>query len=220
MIQKVCTRRPFIKNTALSSVALSTPSVMTFAAEALIGPPMSRPKISLAQWSLHRAFEEGQLKAVDFAGITKNDYGIEAVEKEDINVHIENHGLHTSDGAFIVDIIKEVDNPHLGTLPDFGNWCLNAEWGSTANNKCTEVYDPYQGVANFLPFAKGVSAKSYSFEEQGDETGMGYKRLLQMVKNTGYEGYIGIEYEGEELSEDQGIKATKALIEKVWKELD
>ena len=79
-----------------------------------------------------------------------SDYGA----KENINVLIENHGLHTSDGKFMTSIIKEVNNKHLGTLPDFGNWCLNAKWGSTQNNKCTEMYDPYQGVSRFFTICK------------------------------------------------------------------
>ncbi len=145
-----------------------------------------------------------------------SDYGA----KENINVLIENHGLHTSDGKFMTSIIKQVDNKHLGTLPDFGNWCLNAKWGSTQNNKCTEMYDPYQGVADFLPYAKGVSAKSYNFDTNGNETFLDYRRLLKTVKDSGFDGYIGIEYEGEKLSEPEGIKATKALIEKVWLNLE
>jgi sugar phosphate isomerase/epimerase len=140
-------------------------------------------------------------------------------EKEGIHVLIENHGLHTSDGAFIVDIIKQVDNPYLGTLPDFGNWCLSKEWGSTQNNQCTNVYDRYKGVEEFLPYAKGVSAKSYAFDTDGNETIIDYGRLLKTVKDSKFDGYIGIEYEGEKLSEPEGIKTTKALIEKVWKNL-
>ncbi|MBT8294434.1 MAG: sugar phosphate isomerase/epimerase, partial [Eudoraea sp.] len=145
-----------------------------------------------------------------------SDYGA----KENINVLIENHGLHTSDAKFITSIIKEVNHPNLGTLPDFGNWCLNAKWGSTQNDKCTEMYDPYEGVTEFLPFAKGVSAKSYNFDGNGNETFLDYGRLLKIVKDSGFKGFIGIEYEGEKLSEPEGIKATKALIEKVWLNLE
>jgi hypothetical protein len=82
------------------------------------------------------------------------------------------------------------------------------------------MYDPYQGLADFLPYAKGVSAKSYNFDANGNETFLDYGRLLKTVKDSGFVGYIGIEYEGEKLSEPEGIKATKALIEKVFKNLD
>ncbi|MEM7382388.1 MAG: hypothetical protein AAF361_14515 [Bacteroidota bacterium] len=97
---------------------------------------------------------------------------------------------------------------------------MNAEWGSTKDNNCTEVYDPYQGVADFLPFAKGVSAKTYAFDESGNESILDYKKMLKLVKDSGFEGYIGIEYEGEELSETDGIMATKKLIENTWNSLD
>ncbi len=140
--------------------------------------------------------------------------------KENINVIVENHGLHTSNGEFMTSIIKEVENPYLGTLPDFGNWCLNAKWGSTQNNRCTEVYDRYKGVSEFLPYAKGVSAKSYAFDENGNETIIDYQKMLKIVKDSGFDGYIGIEFEGENMPEPDGIRATKALIERVWKGLE
>lgn len=136
--------------------------------------------------------------------------------KENINILIENHGLYSSDGAWVAGIIKEVDQSNFGTLPDFGNWCLNEKWGSTQNNKCTEVYNRAQGLKDFLPYAKGVSAKSYQFDEKGDETTIDYKELLHIVKTSEFDGYIGIEYEGEDLSESEGIRSTKRLITKLW----
>jgi len=132
--------------------------------------------------------------------------------KEDINVLIENHGLYSSDGAWVAGIIKELNMPNFGTLPDFGNWCLNEKWGSTQGNKCTEAYDRYQGLKDFLPYAKGVSAKSYAFDELGNETSIDFEKMMSIVKNSDFDGYIGIEYEGEQLSEPDGIKATKSLL--------
>ena len=140
-------------------------------------------------------------------------------EKEGINVLVENHGLHTSNAVFVLDIIKKVNNPFLGTLPDFGNWCLSSKWGSTQGNRCDEVYDRYDGVKEFLPYAKGVSAKSYAFDEDGYETIIDYKKMLKIIKDSGFKGYIGVEFEGGDMSEPEGIKATKALLERVWSEL-
>jgi L-ribulose-5-phosphate 3-epimerase len=278
-------------------------------------------KISLAQWSIHRALESGKLKAEDFVAIAKNDFGISAVEyvnqfyvdhatdeafwkrmrakadslgvksllimvdnegdlgnpnaterkkavenhfkwvdaakilgchsirinafgegskeevktalvdalqqlcayasKDSINVLIENHGLYSSDGQWIADVIKKVNMANCGTLPDFGNWCTAVKWGSTERGKdCAEVYDRYQGVAEMLPFAKGVSAKSYEFNEQGDETVIDYSKMLMLVKEAkDFSGYVGVEYEGSPLSEEDGIRATKALLEKTWREI-
>lgn len=144
----------------------------------------------------------------------------EYAARDGIQVLIENHGLHTSDARFIIEIIREVDNPNLGTLPDFGNWCLSSEWGSTQDGQCQEMYDPLKGVQSFLPYARGVSAKSYAFDAAGYETLIDYPALLGLVKASGYDGYIGIEYEGLGLSEPEGIRATKKLIEKVWSTLE
>lgn len=313
-------RRTFLKNAAWSTTALTLGGLQACSTNNT--PKMDTPKtipplkLSLAQWSLNRAFFANELDAKDFASITKNDYGIAAVEyvnsfykelgtneafwqdmknrsdqvgvknllimvddegdlgdtndiarktaaknhrkwihaakilgchsirvnafsngdkaaahaalvdgmgqlctyaaKENINILIENHGLFSSDGKFITQVIQEVNLPNFGTLPDFGNWCLNEKWGSTQNNKCNEVYDRYQGVKDFLPYAKGYSAKSYKFDKNGDETIIDYYKMLQIAKDGGYDGYIGIEFEGETMKEPEGIRATKALLEKVW----
>jgi sugar phosphate isomerase/epimerase len=276
-------------------------------------------KISLAQWSIHRALDSGVLKAENFAAIAKNDFGINAVEyvnqfykghasdrafwekmravadslevkslvmmvddegdlgnpdpeerikavenhfkwvdaahilgchsirinafgegskeevqramidalkelctyaaKDSINVLIENHGLYSSDGQWIVGIMEGVDMPNVGTLPDFGNWCTGTKWGSIQEGKdCKEEYDLYKGVREILPFARGVSAKSYAFNDQGDETKIDYSKMMQIVKESGFTEYIGIEYEGSQLSERDGIMATKFLLEKIAKE--
>jgi L-ribulose-5-phosphate 3-epimerase len=283
--------------------------------------PYKELKISLAQWSIHRAIEKGEIKAEDFAYIAKNDFGISAVEyvnsfykehaedssywkqmrtsaealgvtsllmmvdeegdlgnpnpeernkavenhykwvnaasilgchsirinafgegtkeevqvamvdalkklcayaaKANMNVLIENHGLYSADGKWVAEIMRQVNLPNVGTLPDFGNWCTSHKWGSTEPGKeCTTVYDRYQGVSETLPFAKGVSAKSYVFDDAGEEKVIDYTNMLKLVKDSDFSGYIGIEYEGSPLSEPEGIKATKALLEKTWQKLN
>ena len=139
--------------------------------------------------------------------------------QENINIIIENHGLYSSDANLITEIIREVGMPNFGTLPDFGNWCMSAKWGSTMI-ECENSFDIYEGVKTFLPYAQGVSAKAYNFDENGEIPQIDYRKMLQIVKDSDFEGYIGIEYEGENLSEHEGILATKALIEKVWGELE
>ena len=276
-------------------------------------------KISLAQWSIHRALDSGKLKAENFAAIAKNDFGISAIEyvnqfykdhasdrafwekmratadslevksllimvdnegdlgnpnseermkavenhfkwvdaahilgchsirinafgegskdevqramidalkklcayaaKDSINVLIENHGLYSSDGQWIAEIMKGVNMANVGTLPDFGNWCTGAKWGSTEEGKdCNEEYDRYKGVEEIMPFARGVSAKSYAFDERGEETKIDYRKMAKILNQSDFSGYIGIEYEGSQLSEYEGIVATKALLEKIGKE--
>jgi hypothetical protein len=70
-----------------------------------------------------------------------------------------------------------------------------------------------------MPYAKGVSAKSHAFDASGNETKSDYLRLMKIVKAAGYKGFVGIEYEGSELSEKDGVIATKKLLEKVFAEL-
>ena len=131
-----------------------------------------------------------------------------------LNVVVENHGSESSKGFWVADVMKQVGLANVGTLPDFGNFCISHPWGTT-QEKCEEAYDRYKGVEELLPFAKGaVSAKSYDFDENGEQPKIDYKRLLDLVKASGFKGYIGIEYEGFTQPEDEGIRRTKALLDK------
>lgn len=124
--------------------------------------------------------------------------------KLDMNVIVENHGGLSSNGKWLAGVMKLVDLPNCGTLPDFGNF---------------HDYDRYLGVEETMPFAKAVSAKSHDFDEAGNETRTDYKKMMKIVLAHGYHGYCGIEYEGGKLSEAEGIMATKKLLERVRDEL-
>jgi sugar phosphate isomerase/epimerase len=266
-------------------------------------------KISLAQWSLHRAMFSKQLDNLDFAKVAKNDYGITAVEyvnqffkdkakdtaylaemkkrardhgvesrlimidgegalgdadearrkqavenhykwveaakflgcfcirvnaqssgsydeqmeraadglrrltefgaQHKIAVIVENHGGLSSNGQWLSAVMKKVNHPLCGTLPDFGNFDLGGG----------KQYDRYQGVIELMPFAKAVSAKSHDFDAEGNETHTDYRRMMKIVLDAGYHSFIGIEYEGNVMSEPDGIRATKRLLERVHDEM-
>ncbi len=129
----------------------------------------------------------------------------------DMQVIVENHGGLSSNGKWLTSVIKRADMPNLGTLPDFGNFCL--DWSH--RDEPDAWYDRYQGVAEMMPYAKAVSAKSYDFDEQGNETTIDYQRMLKIVTDAGYHSFVGIEYEGGRLSEPDGIRATKALLDRI-----
>jgi len=285
------------------------------AASVVAGTPAARAqsdepfRISLAQWSLHRAIRAGELDPLDFPGFARERFGLEAVEYvsqlfpdeagdfewlgelrrraddrgvrsllimideegvlgdadegvrrraverhfkwlpaarflgchsirvnaagtgpagevqrrvaeslhrlavmgEDygLDVIVENHGGHSSNGAWLAETIRMADHPAVGTLPDFGNFT-----GSDG-----ETYDRYRGVKELMPFARAVSAKSYSFDEDGEERTIDFHRMLRIVHGAGYRGHVGIEFEGEDLGEPEGIRRTLALLERVRAEL-
>ena len=116
--------------------------------------------------------------------------------------------------------MKEINLPNCGTLPDFGNFCINVSYGSINAEECEDIYDIYKGVAELLPYAKGVSAKSYDFDENGDQPLIDYYKMMKVVKDGGYQGYIGVEFEGESMSEIEGIEATRRLILKAAGQLN
>lgn len=138
--------------------------------------------------------------------------GTYAAEKG-VNVLVENHGGLSSDAALLARVMEETGMENVGTLPDFGNFCLKREGGARWGAPCVEEYDRYGGVEELMPYAKGVSGKSYAFDENGNETSMDYYKLIQIVKDSGYEGYIDVEFEGPEADPIPGILATKKLIE-------
>ncbi|MRI00928.1 TIM barrel protein [Kriegella sp. EG-1] len=135
---------------------------------------------------------------------------------KNIEILVENHGGLSSNGAMHAAVMEEVNMDNCGSLPDFGNFCITRKKDSW---ECAEMYDIYKGVTELMPHAMAVSAKSNDFDENGNEVNIDYKKMLQIVKDAGYTGFIGVEYEGKELSEAEGIIATKDLMLKVAKEL-
>ncbi len=302
-------RRSFLRSAAATGAAIGLAtggSPILLAAEETKKPLF---KISLAEWSFHRALFDKQMDNLDFPIIAKRDYGIDGVEyvnvffkdkakdtayltdlkkrcddngvtsvlimcdaegdlgdpdgakrteavenhykwveaakflgchsirvnarstgsydeqleraadglrrlsefggKHDINVIVENHGGLSSNGAWLAAVMKNVNLPNCGTLPDFGNFQMSpGEW-----------YDKYQGVRELMPYAKGVSAKSHVFDAAGNEAEIDYIKMMKIVLDAGYHGYVGIEWEGETPSEAEGVRLTKALLERVRDEL-
>lgn len=143
----------------------------------------------------------------------------EFAANHNMNVIVENHGQHSSNGAWVAAIIKEINNPFCGTLPDFGNFCVRRRDGDLWESPCVEQYDKYKGVEELLPYAKGISAKAFEFDENGNETTIDFFKMFNLVKKSGYSGFVGIEYEGNQLSEDEGIRKTKKLLEQVREKL-
>lgn len=139
---------------------------------------------------------------------------------KNINILCENHGWLSSDAEKLMQAIKDVNMANCGTLPDFGNWCTKRKDAGAKWGECEEVYpDIYRGTALMMAAAKAVSAKSYDFDEDGNETTIDFTKMLQIVKDAGYTGFVGVEYEGNLLDETAGIKATKDLLIKAAKEV-
>jgi len=152
------------------------------------------------------SYEEQQKLAADGLRMLC-EYG----DTQKINILVENHGGFSSNGEWLSGVMEMVDHKRVGTLPDFGNFTIDRQTG--------ETYDRYKGVELLMPYAKGVSAKTNVFDEEGNEANMDYYRLMKIVDDSGYKGFVGIEFEGSELSEREGVIATKNLLEKVFKTL-
>ena len=154
------------------------------------------------------------MAAID--GLTKLS---EYAEKQGINVLVENHGGYTSNGAWLADVMKRINRPNCGTLPDFGNFCQTIGYGSINSKNCKDPYDIYKGLKELMPYAKAVSAKSFDFDENGNQPKIDYYKMMKIVKEAGYNGFVGVEYEGSNKSEIEGIALTRDLLLKVGKQL-
>ena len=139
----------------------------------------------------------GQMQAAAIDGLSKLS---EYAAGFGINVIVENHGGNSSIGRWLSEIMKAVNRPNIGTLPDLGNFY---------------EYDRYIGVKDMMPFAKGVSGKTHEFDQDGNETVIDYPKMMKIISDSGFKGYIDVEYEGNKLNEDEGVKASIALVEKV-----
>ncbi len=158
--------------------------------------------------------DEVAVAAID--GLSKlSDYA----KKHGINILVENHGGYTSNGAWLADVMKRVGKENCGTLPDFGNFCMTIGYGSINDPNCKDPYDIYKGVHELMPYAKAVSAKSYDFDENENQPKIDYLKMMNIVKDAGYTGFVGVEFEGGNVSEEKGIELTKNLLLKVGNEI-
>jgi sugar phosphate isomerase/epimerase len=145
------------------------------------------------------SFEEQQKRAAD--GLARLcQYGA----KHRMNILVENHGHLSSNGKWLAGVMQMVNMPNCGTLPDFGNFY---------------DYDRYEGVAEMMPYAKAVSAKTHDFNPDGTDSVVDYRRMLKIVLDAGYHDYLGIEFEGDKTPEREGIRLSKTLLEKLRFEL-
>lgn len=174
--------------------------------------------------------DTGTPEEIAKAGIEGYSKLLEYGDKNDLDIIVENHVGISCNGKWLAGIMKQVNHKRAGVLPDFGNFCIKRTLPATQDiagymaTKCLEEYDKYQGMAELMPYAKGVSAKTHKFDANGNETEIDFVRMFDIIRKSGFKGIVGIEYEGGlmqaygqpgYLSNEDGIKATKKLIERV-----
>ena len=193
-------------------------------AAAVLGCPMIRVNIE----------GEGNPSDVAKAAVDSLSRLIEYGKKQQIDVIVENHVGISCNGAWLAGVMKELNNPHGGTLADFGNFCVNRTKPETYDiagymkTKCLEEYDRYLGITEIMPYAKGVHAKTHLFDNSGNDLETDFYRMFKIIKKSGYRGWVSIEYEGglmkmynkdnRYLDDYAGVTATKALVEKAGSE--
>lgn len=137
--------------------------------------------------------------------------------EQGVTILIENHGGISNNGAWLVQLLERLSDKEVKALPDFDNWCTARANGQIWGAECIERYDRYQGMAELMPYAQSLSVKSFEFDTEGNETVMDYPKLFDIIQESEYDGYLGIEYEGDDLPSREGIEKTRALAERVWK---
>ena len=157
---------------------------------------------------------DGTEDEIKTAGVDSLGQLSEYASQHNINVVVENHGGLSSNVDWLVSVLSEVNMDNCGALPDFGNFCIEKQQNEAGEEECVNEYDRYKGVELLMPYAKGgVSAKAKKFDDQGNEVNTDYTRMMKIVKDAGFSGYIGIEYENDIADEeDNGIMKTKELL--------
>lgn len=158
------------------------------------------------------AYGEGTPEEVKTAAVDGLGRLAEFAKPFDMNIIVENHGGISSNGKWLADVMKQIDMDNCGTLPDFGNFCIER-----SEDGCKEEYDRYKGVKEMMPYAKAVSAKTNDFNAEGDEIHTDFYKMMDIVLDAGYHSWVGIEYEGDEDDEYSGIRKSHALLEKIQK---
>ena len=189
-------------------------------AAAIIGCPMIRVNV------------EGEGAPADVAKAAVDSLGklIEYGRKQNVDVIVENHVGISCNAGWLAGVMKQVNSKHCGTLADFGNFCINRTKPETNDiagymkTKCIDEYDRYKGIEELMPYAKGVHAKSHVFDTNGDDTETDFYKMFKIIKNSGFNGWVSIEYEGglfkmytkdsKYLDDYAGVTATKKLVEK------
>jgi L-ribulose-5-phosphate 3-epimerase len=103
---------------------------------------------------------------------------LEYARPANIDILIENHGGASSDPDTLVAVMKAVNNPHFGTLPDYGNVNLGD--------------DRYEVMRKILPYAKGVSVKA-AWTADGNNVFGDLEKLIKITQESGFHGFWGIE---------------------------
>jgi len=189
-------------------------------AAAALGCPMIRVNVE----------GDGKPEEVSKASVDSLNRLIEYGRKQNIDVIVENHVGISCNAAWLAGVMKQVNSPHCGTLADFGNFCVNRTKPEAQTidaymkTKCLEEYDRYKGIAELMPYAKGIHAKTHVFDANGNDTETDFVRMFKIIKDSGFTGWCSVEYEGgvmrmykkddKYLDDDQGVIATKKLVEK------
>jgi sugar phosphate isomerase/epimerase len=173
---------------------------------------------------------DGDKDAVAKAAVDSLGRLIEYGSKQNVDVIVENHVGISCNAAWLAGVMKQVNSPHCGTLADFENFCINRTKPETNDiagymkTKCLEEYDRYKGITELMPFAKGVHAKTHLFDAQGNDTETDFYKMFKIIKDSGFRGWVSIEYEGglfkmykpdsPYVGDYEGVAATKKLVEK------
>jgi hypothetical protein len=159
----------------------------------------------------------GNEEEVKFACIESIRQLLTYAKLRDIEILIENHGGASNNADWMVSMMKTLAPLGASTLPDFNNWCWEREGGDYYSGKCLHEYDRYKGVDMLLPYAKGLSVKAFTFDKNGNEPMIDFYKMMTLAKKHRYQGYLGVEFEGHELSGEEGVIKTRDLAIRAWK---
>ena len=124
---------------------------------------------------------------------------VEYASQYPLNVILENHGGASSNPDMMIGLMKAINSPNFGTLPDFGN---------------IYEFDRYESIRKLVAYAKGISVKT-KFKPNGTHPDYDLEKLLKICMEEGYHGFYGIEQESPDANSWQAVRWSKAVIDRV-----
>jgi hypothetical protein len=120
----------------------------------------------------------------------------EVGELRKINVMVSNRGISNISPEWLLRVVDAVGNTKCGIFSYFDGF---------------KHLNPTEGLEKVMPSSKGVCAVSKSTEDSRELHEKRFREMLEIVSNSGYRGYLSLEYQGNQAGWD-GIRSMRQVV--------
>jgi sugar phosphate isomerase/epimerase len=187
-----------------------------------IGIPMCR---TFGGWMREGDDEEETFQRI--VGSIKECVAYAEEKKILIGLHNHNHGQIPATGAMVVRLLNAVDSPYFVGLLDSGQWYGSPGIGEgttaygkpdgahgTPRGELDPAYDYFESIRQAANSGKLVQVRAKIYRiRSGSEDWLDYDRIMPILKDVGYNGWMSIVYEGQDdLEEKPAMRKAAAFL--------